>query len=344
MAYDMADIFSHSNVRDGYLDTRKGKRKKPCVLEYEKNDIELTKTLSNGLISKTHIIDPYDYFYVYEPKKRLIMAPSFNDRVMQRALCKQVLEPVLEKHLIYDTYACRIGKGTHAGLYRLEDFMRRHYRQHGREGWVIKGDISKYFYSIDHEILKANLYPLLKAYDVEWLLDMIIDSTESPGIPLGNQSSQWFANFYMSCFDHLVKEVFGVKHYIRYMDDFVLILETKREAQVLLELIKKYLWAELRLTTNDKTQIFPLKNGIDFLGFHTYITDSGKVYRKLRRDSKERMVKKLRKFKILYELGLIDKEAIDRSYASWKGHASHGNTRGLFKETDRLYNEIFKDD
>lgn len=344
MTYELAEVFSHKNVWEGYIDTRKGKRKKPCVIDYEKDDVESTRSLSVNLINKRHVIDDYHNFYVYEPKKRLIKAPSFNDRVMQRTLCKQILEPVIEKHLIYDTYACRVDKGTHAGLYRLEHFMKKHYRKYGREGWVIKGDIAKYFYSISHEILKAKLYPLLKDYDIEWLLEMIIDSTESPGIPLGNQSSQWFANFYLSCFDHFVKEVLGVKHYIRYMDDFVLILETKKEAQTLLKIIKQYLWEELRLETNAKTQIFPLKNGIDFLGFHSYITESGRVYRKIRRDSKVTMMRKLRKFKTLYELGLIDKEAIDRSYASWKGHAGHGNTKGLFKETDRLYEEIFEGD
>ena len=277
-------------------------------------------------------------------KKRLIKAPPFRDRVMQRCLCEQVLRERIEKHLIFDTYACREDKGTHKGLHRLEDFMKSYYRKNGREGWIIKGDIAKYFYSISHDILKAKLYPLLKEFDCEWLLDQIIDSTDDPGIPLGNQSSQWFANFYLSCFDHFVKEVLRVKYYIRYMDDWIAIVETKSEANDILDKMKEFLWDELELKTNDKTQIFPIKNGVDFLGFQTYITESGKVIRRLRRDSKEKMKKKLRKFKKLYKKGKISEESIRTSYACWKGHAAHGNTKGLFRVTDELYAEIFEGD
>lgn len=270
------------------------------------------------------------------------MAPPFRDRVVQRCLCEQVLTPVIERHLIYDTYACRTGKGTHAGLERTEEFFKRHYRKHGVDGWVIKGDISKYFYSIDHEILKDNLRPLIKEYDVWWLIEQIIDSTEGPGIPLGNQSSQWFANFYLSKFDHYVKEKLQIKYYIRYMDDWMAIVENKEEAKQKLEAMKIFLEEELKLKTNKKTQIFPLKNGVDFLGFHVYMTDSGKVVRKIRTASKRAMKRKLKSFKVKYAKGVMTKEAVERSYESWKGHASHGNCYGLIKEMDILYKNIFE--
>lgn len=339
--YDYEVLFDFENVYDGYLYTRKGKRDKACVKKFELNALENTVGIHEDLINRTYELDPYNDFYVYEPKKRLIKAPSFRDRVMQRTLCKSVLEPVVEKHLIYDTYACRTGKGTHRGLYRLEDFLKRYYRKNGRDGYIIKGDISKYFYSISHDILKNNLYPLTRPYDIEWLLDKIIDSTENPGLPLGNQSSQWFANFYLSSFDHFVKEVLGIKYYIRYMDDFVAIVETKEQAKFILELMEKYLWEELRLKTNQKTQYFPIKNGIDFLGFHTYISESGKVYRKIRKDSKERIKKKLKRLKILYQEGKVSETTIKLIYDSWRGHAEHGDTHGLFWVTDKLYADIF---
>lgn len=340
----MTEKFGFKNVYEGYLYTRRSKRNKECVKRFEDNPLVNTIEISQQLINKTYKVGGYYEFLVYEPKERIIKAPPFRDRVMQRCLSDQILKEAIESHLIYDTYACREGKGTHAGLYRLEEFLKRYYRKNKRDGWVIKGDIAKYFYSIVHSILKANLYPLLKEYDVEWLLDQIIDSTPSPGIPLGNQSSQWFANFYLSCFDHYVKEVLGIKYYIRYLDDWVAIVETKEEAVEVLEKMKTFLWDELELKTNAKTQIFPIKNGVDFLGFHTYITRTGKVYRKIRRDSKERMKKKLRKFKILYRKGKISKEEIDRSYQSWKGHAEHGDTKNLFVHTDSLYAEIFEGD
>ena len=214
----LTNIFTFENLYNAYLYTRKGKRDKKCVQIYSYNVLDNTLYLSEKLQNKTYQLGKYHEFYVYEPKKRLIKAPPFRDRVVQRCLCKQVLEPAIEKHLIYDTYACRRGKGTHAGLDRTEEFMRKYWRQHGLDSWIIKGDVSSYFYSVSHEILKLNLYPLIKEYDVWWLIIKILNSTNSDvGLPLGNQSSQWFANFYLSKFDHYCKEVLRVKYYIRYM-------------------------------------------------------------------------------------------------------------------------------
>lgn len=340
----MSEVFTFENLYNAYLYTRKGKRDKRCVARYENNALEMTMILAEKLQSKTYQLGNYYEFKIYEPKERIIKAPPFRDRVVQRCLCEQALEPAIEKHLIYDTYACRRGKGTHAALDRAEEFMKKFWRRNDLNGWIIKGDISKYFYSISHEILKKNLYPLLKEYDVWWLIIKILNSADNPGLPLGNQSSQWFANFYLSNFDHYVKEVLRVKYYIRYMDDWIALVETKDKAKYILEKMKEYLWEELRLETNKKTQIFPLKNGVDFLGFHLYITDTGKVIRKIRRDSKERMKRKLKAFKVKYELGLISKEEIDRSYESWKGHARHGSCYRLIQSMDKLYNDIFEGD
>lgn len=340
----MTEAFTFENVYNAYLYTRNGKRDKQCVINYELHSLEATNYLTNKLQNRSYKLGDYFEFKVYEPKERIVKAPPFRDRVVQRCICEQILLPAIDKRLIYDTYACRIDKGTHAGLYRLEDFLRKHYIKHGAEGWIIKGDISKYFYSIDHEILKEKLYPLIKEYDMKWLLDQIIDSTDNPGIPLGNQSSQWFANFYLNGFDHFVKEVLRVKYYIRYMDDWVAILPTKQEAKDTLNRMENYLWYELKLETNNKTQIFPIKNGVDFLGFHTYITDTGKVIRKIRSDSKKRMQRKLKYFKIKYQNGEMTKEQVTHSYNSWVGHAKHGNCYHLIQEMNELYNEIFEGD
>lgn len=337
-------IFTFENLYNAYLYTRNGKRDKECVARYGYYALEATSYLAQALQNRTYKLGGYFKFKVYEPKERIIMAPPFRDRVVQRCLCGQVLEPVIGRHLIFDTYASRKGKGTHAGLNRTEEFMKRHWRKHGLDGWIIKGDISQFFDSIEHGLLKRDLYPLLKGYDVWWLITKIINSTKAPGIPLGNQSSQWFANFFLSKFDHFVKEVLRVKYYVRYMDDWVAIVETKEEAKELLGKMKRFLWEELRLLTNEKTQIAPLKNGVDFLGFHLYLTKTGKVIRKIRRDSKERMRRKLKTFKVKYELGLISKEEIDRSYGSWKGHARHGNCHYLIQAMDKLYNDIFEGD
>lgn len=174
------------------------------------------------------------------------------------------------------------------------------------------------------------------------LTDLIIDSTPgNVGIPIGNQSSQVFALLYLNKLDHLMKEGFRFRYYGRYMDDFYIIHESKDTLRAAWKAISEHL-AERGLELNDKTQIFPLRNGLDFLGFHSYLTDTGKVVRKLRRASRERMKRKLRKYKVMYESGAITKEKITESYQSWRSHASHGDCHALIQKYDQLYNEIFE--
>ena len=157
--------------------------------------------------------------------------------------------------------------------------MQRYYRQFGADGWVLKCDIRKYFYSINHDVLKSQLRRIIDDPGVLWLLDLIIDSTEGPGIPIGNHTSQWFAVLYLSGLDHMIKERLGIKFYGRYMDDFFLIHPDKDYLIYCLEEIKKFL-VPLGLELNHKNGRVPADPGIDFLGFRTYMTDSGKVVRK----------------------------------------------------------------
>ena len=175
-----------------------------------------------------------------------------------------------------------------------------------------------------------------------WLIDLIIDSTENPGIPIGNQTSQWFAVMYLSGLDHFIKEKLGIRYYGRYMDDFYLIHEDKAYLQYCRREIERYL-AGLGLRLNNKTNIFPLKNGIDFLGFHTYLTDSGKVIRKVRRRSKCNEQRKLRKQRKLLDAGKITLAKVEQSYQSWRSHAAKGNCHHLIRETDRLFHDLFKE-
>jgi len=173
-------------------------------------------------------------------------------------------------------------------------------------------------------------------------LDAIIDSTPGDvGIPIGNQSSQIYALLYLNKLDHLVKEGLRIRYYGRYMDDFYLIHENKDVLRAAREAIAAHL-AERGLELNDKTQIFPLRNGLDFLGFHSYLTDTGKVVRKLRKASRERMKRKLRKYKAMYEHGAISREKITESYQSWRAHASHGDCHALIEKYDRIFNAIFE--
>lgn len=326
-----------------YLQARKGKRGKPGTIRFEINALESISYLIYWLNRRKYNMGNYLTFKVFEPKERIIMALPFSDKVVQQYLCDYILEPAMERHFIYDTYACRKKKGVHAGLNRLEYFMKRHYNRYGYDGWILKCDIKSFFYSIDHDVLKEMLFRLLNDHKgVHWIFEIIIDSTSNPGIPLGNQTSQWFANFYLSELDHFIKEKLRVKHYIRCADDFVLVHNDKNYLRYCLVEIQKYVEDKLKLQLNQKTHIFPLHNGVDFLGFHMYLTKTGKVVRKIRRNSKTKMRRKIKKFNTMLDEGKISKSAIDRSFQSWLNHASHGNCFHLTTKMITYYNDTFK--
>ena len=361
---DFTRVYDFGNLYAGFLKARRGKRGKASVAKFEANLLEAICLLSEMLKNRTYKPSDYFVFRVYEPKERVVMTNAFKDKVVQHSLCDNILEPAFSRAFIRDNYASQRGRGTHDGLYRLEEFMRSYYFSHkakaereGREeglprpapqaadyadGWVLKCDISKYFYSIQHEPLKQMVRQYVKSPGVLWLVDMIIDSTENPGVPIGNQTSQWFAVMYLSGLDHFIKEKLGIRYYGRYMDDFYLIHEDKAYLQYCRREIERYV-ARLGLTLNNKTNIFPLRNGIDFLGFHSYLTDSGKVIRKVRRSSKSNEQRKLKKQRALLDRGKITMREIKQSYGSWRSHAEKGNCYHLIREMDQLYKTLFEE-
>lgn len=342
--YTYDTLCDFGNLYAAYEAAKRGRTWKDSTCKYLLNALECTLYLQRQLKTGTYKLGQYHRFIIKEPKPREIMAMSFKDKVVQHCLCDKILTPAFERHFIFDNYASREGKGVHAGLDRLEYFMRRYFRLHGsNEGWALKCDVSKYFYSIDHEVLRGQIAKLITDQRVLGLLDQIIDSTPNPGIPIGNQTSQAFALLYLSDMDHFIKEQLRIKYYLRYMDDFILIYEDKEYLKYCLAEIQRVLDAH-KLRLNNKTQIFPLAQGADIMGFHLYLTDTGKVIRKLRRSSKSNMRHKLHKFKRLYQAGRISKERIDASFASWQGHASHGQTYHLRRNMQALYNKIFEEE
>lgn len=335
-------IYDFDNLYRAFRLARRGKRWKTATAKFEVNLLENLLRLNRELQDKTYELSEYYTFKVYEPKERDIMSNSFRDKIVQRSLCDNVLEVLLKKNFIYDNYASQSGKGTDFGLNRLDKFMHSYYRRYGADGWVLKCDIRKYFYRIPHNYLKRILETYIPDKDVWWLLEYIIDSTDSPGIPIGNQSSQLFAILALSPLDHFIKERLGIKYYGRYMDDFYLIHHDKEYLKQCKKDIAMFL-APTGMELNEKTQIFPLKNGIDFLGFHIYLTETGKTIWKIRRVSKNNMSRKLKKFRKLLDKGLITKESIHQSYQSWRGHALRGNCYHLVKQMDDLYKELFEE-
>ena len=238
---------------------------------------------------------------------------------------------------ILDNYASQKGKGLHFGLDRLRGFFTEYWNKYRTaEGWVLKADVRHFFASIDHDKLKEKLKKLDLEPIVFDLLCTYIDSTD--GLPLGYQTSQLFALLFLDEFDHFVKERLHIRWYGRYMDDFFLIHPDKDYLQFCLKEIRAFM-ASLGLELNEKTQIFPIRNGIDFLGFHTYLTEEGKVIRKLRHSSIKRMRSKLRRWEQDYPAGLVTREKILQSWQAWDAHAAHGNTWSLRQQVrDRVQN------
>ena len=335
-------VYEFETLYNAYRASRRGKRWKNTVAKVEMNALEAIAVLQEELSTGTYRPGGYREFYVFEPKKRLIQTNSFKDKIVQHAFCDTILYDVLTRPFILDNYGSQIGKGTHFGLNRLRDFMREYYRRHGSaDGWVLKADVHHYFASIRHDILKQDVRELLDDERSLALTDLIIDSTPgNVGIPIGNQSSQVFALLYLNKLDHLMKEGFRFRYYGRYMDDFYIISSDKLLLREILKRIEEYI-KPLGLRLNGKTQIFPLKNGIDFLGFHTYLTSTGKVVRKVRAKSIDNMKRKIRKFRGLVDRGKMTLESVSQSYASWTGHISHGNTYHLRQNMDAYFFAYF---
>lgn len=316
---------------DAYLEARKRKRKKAGTAQYEANVLACTEKLSNILSTKKYKPSKFEVFPVFEPKKRLVQAPAFVDKVVLHAVTDNVLYDALTKSFIRNNHASQKQKGMHDGLDRLKWAMIDYYRKNGTtEGWVLKCDVHHFFASIDHDLLKKKLWAVMEKRGVDpqffELMCTYIDTTD--GLPLGYQTSQLLALSYLDKFDHLIKEEFGFRYYGRYMDDFYIIARTKKELQDLLHDVNEWMGENL-LELNNKTGIFPLRNGIDFMGFHTYLTETGGVVQKLRKSGIDRMKARVKKWEVDYPAGKVTKEQIKDSFRAWDAHAAHGDTHAL---------------
>lgn len=273
----------------------------------------------------------YHYFKVYEPKERQIMALPFYDRVVQHAI-NNVLEPIFDKRFISQSYACRKGKGMHAASDTLKEWLYEWNKYHPDQPlYAIKADIHHYFQSIDHAVLKTEIRKVIKDAGVLALLDRIIDHNgnmpDGVGIPVGNLTSQLFANIYLDALDQFIKHELGVEAYIRYMDDFVILSPDKEQLRNWLARIEQFLREELKLEFNPKTTMLAAKNGIDFVGYKHRAT-----HRKVRKDSIKRIKRTIKKC----ESGKITKEQLQKSIQSWTGHAGHADSYNLRKKIETL--------
>jgi len=317
---------------------KRGKRFRPAVARFEFHLERELFALQAALRRKTYHSGKYRSFYIYEPKKRLISAAPYRDRIVHHAFTG-MLEPIFEPTFISDSYACRKGKGTHAAVDRCQQFARR-FR------YVFKADIRRFFPSMDHDILKEQIARKIKDPDVLWLAGLLIDSSNPQedvrhcfpgddlfthgerrrGIPIGNQTSQFFSNVYLDPLDHFVKERLRFKGYVRYVDDFLLFSDDKRQLAEARERIVQFL-VELRLKLHPrKNTIFPVKEGIRFLGYRVFPT-----HRLLVKENVWRFLRRVRTMQRQYSEGQITLSEIKQRLMSWSGHARQADTHRLLE-------------
>ena len=332
---DYEKICDFQNLYKAHKVARLGKRGVKEVIDFELNLSKNLTRISDSLKNKTYQMSGYYSFFVHDPKERKIHALHYIDRIVQHCVCDEVLAPTLDRKLIYDNAACRIGKGTHFAIGRVNGFLRSHYNKYGTNGYFLKCDIHKFFDSIDHDILKRKLAQVFNDADVLSLLYQIIDSfevTPCKGLPMGNQTSQWFAIYCLDGFDRLIKEKLQIRYYSRYMDDCVLIHPDKQYLKDCLHQMTTYLRDELHIEFNEKTQIFPLRNGVDYLGWHIYLSETGKIIRKVKQQTKQRFKRKLRYMQHAYQDGQMDLSEIKQVLSSYRAHLAYGHTFKLQKK------------
>lgn len=336
------EIVSFENLEAAYRSAAKLKRYRPDVLKFTRNVEENLIEIQNELIHKTYEIGRYREFYVYEPKKRLIMALPFRDRVVQWAVYR-VVEPLLDKQFIFDSFACRTGKGVQKAANRMQYWLRRLWRQHGDQVYYLKLDISKYFYRVDHDVLLSILDRKFDDPELMWLFEKIVRSEHTFGIPLGdhgfeqeriegigmpigNLSSQLFANLYLNELDQFAKHQLKLKHYIRYMDDIVALHHDKKHLHQARHEIERFLEERLRLILNNKTAIRPARTGVEFCGFRIWAT-----HRKIRKGTVRKIKGGLKYLQQAYTRGDKSVDEVNSTIQSYIGYMKHANTYNLRK-------------
>lgn len=314
-----------------------GKREKFHVMSFFYKLEENLERLQAELGAQSYRPGRYSTFNIYQPKPRMISAAPFRDRVVHHALMN-IIGPLFERSFIFDSYANRVGKGTHRAIRRFQRFLKQF-------DFCLKCDIRKYFPSIDHEILKNLIRRRIADARTLWLIELIIDNSNSQeevldffpgddlftplnrrkGLPIGNLTSQFFANVYLSGFDHFVKGVLGCPAYLRYVDDFALFANSKAELRLWQKQIALFL-SDFRLRLHPKhCYIFPTRCGQRFLGQRVFDT-----HRRLDAENVRKFKQRLRRWRS------SPPENLQQRLASWQGHARQADTHALLESLGLL--------
>lgn len=332
-------LASWDNLLLAYRRASKGKRGQPTVAAFEHCLEDRLVELQEELHSRTYRPGPYTSFYIHEPKRRLISAAPFRDRVVHHALCN-LIEPIFERTFIADSYANRVGKGTHRALNLAQELARRY-------PYVLQCDVRQFFPGVDHVVLRDILARKIVDPDVLWLIDRILEGgrgvlseeyemvyfpgddlfaiNRPRGLPIGNLTSQFWANVYLNPFDHFVKRALRCQGYVRYVDDFLLFTTDKATLWTWKEVVQARL-ADLRLTIHPGAHPSPVSEGIPFLGFTIF-----PQRRRLKRRKGIHFQRRLRHLMAEYRAGDVPLAQVIAGVQGWVNHVRYGNTVGLRK-------------
>lgn len=342
---DFRTVFSYKNLYRSYKCCRRGVAWKASVQKYITNAplniLHTFKELENGKFRSPGF---YEFDLYERGKHRHIRSTVINERVVQRCLCDNALVPMLGRTFIYDNGASMKNKGYDFAVRRITQHLHEHYRKHGNAGYVLLFDFSKFFDNVSHEVVKADLHDKFSDEKILALTEHFIDAFGDRGMGLGSQISQVLALASANRLDHYVKEILRIRGYGRYMDDGYLIHPSKEYLQNCLTHIKA-ICAELGITLNTKkTQIVKLSHGFTWLKIRFFLTDTGKVVKKIYKRSITVMRRKLKKLHGKLLAGRMTFEDIRATWQSWKSYAEKFNAWHTIQNMGKLYNELFLND
>ncbi len=319
-------IYNFNNLLLAWRKARKGKTKKLYVKEFEKDTIGNLLALHEELKNGTYYPRQLKIFVLRDPKTRKISKSAFRDRIVHHAIVN-ILEPIFDKFFFYDSCANRKGKGNLFALKRFELFKRQITNNLKSEAFCLKADIKHYFQEVNHEILIKIIQRKIKDEEVMHLIKNILEnnliggSEKAKGMPLGNLTSQFFANIYLNELDYFVKHKLNAKYYIRYVDDFVILHNSKEQLEEWKKKIEEFLNSELKLELHpQKSKITSLSQGIDFVGFRNFY-----YFRLLRKRNIRNMERKIK----MYKSELITKDKLNESFQGWQAYAKWADSYKL---------------
>ena len=335
-------IYSMNNLIISWRKARDGKTKKSYVIEFELSLIKNILKLQKELEFQTYQPKPLKTFILRDPKTRKISKSDFKDRIVHHALIR-VIEPIFDKTFIYDSCANRIGKGNLFAIKRFYNFMKKVSRNGKLNGWFnnnqikgycLKADIKQYFDTVDHDLLLNIIKRKITDKSIICLIELILNNFNSKirgkGMPLGNLTSQFFANVYLNELDYFIKHNLKAKYYIRYVDDFVILHNSKEQLETWKYEIDLFSRKKLHLELHpEKSKVIPLSKGLDFVGFRNFY-----YYKLLRKRNIKKMLSKIN----IYKKEEISKENILETFQGWNAYAKLANSYKLRNDVaKRIY-------